>query len=88
MSFKSNFMYIGNDYGYNKKNFNLIEKFDNIQSQNLKVKNEPIKKENIIRENIKIKTETNKKEINDFPLAWTCYRNNEGGWTCPMRGDK
>ena len=43
MSFKSNFMYIGNDYGYNKKNFNLIEYFDNIQSQNLKVKNETIK---------------------------------------------
>lgn len=26
--------------------------------------------------------------VNTFPLAWTCYKDNQGKWCCPLRGDK
>ena len=92
-----NYFYINSDYGYNKKDFKLIENFENtclldskkIDSNNIsntELNNNQNKFNNI---NIKeSKKYTNiKKTVNTFPLAWTCYQNN-GEWICPMRGDK
>ena len=86
MSFKSNFMCISSDYGYNKKDFNLINENTksekNVNFNNLK-NNKVIEKKVI--ENFSSKSN---QEVNTFPLGWTCYRNNNGKWICPMRGDK
>ena len=29
-----------------------------------------------------------KNNINTFPLAWTCYKDKNNCWNCPLRGDK
>jgi hypothetical protein len=92
MSFKSSFMCINDSYGYNKKDFSLIEKDDNSYNkynkynQNILMAQHLTNDKSIIKDNIK----RNNQNIsqNNFPLAWTCYKNNQGGWTCPMRGDK
>jgi uncharacterized protein (UPF0305 family) len=28
-----------------------------------------------------------KEQVNDFPLAWTCIKNKDGSYYCPLRGD-
>ena len=92
----NNYFYINYDYGYNKKDFNLIEKFENtcIDSKNIdtsnNISNTQLNNHNQNKfNNINIKKHIHKqkKPVNTFPLAWTCYQNN-GKWVCPMRGDK
>ena len=26
--------------------------------------------------------------VNTFPMAWTCYKDKQNNWVCPLRGDK
>lgn len=89
MSFKSSFMCINDSYGYNKKDFSLIEKIDNSYNkynQNTLISQHLTNDKSIIKDNTNRNNHNNLQ--NNFPLAWTCYKNNQGGWTCPMRGDK
>lgn len=88
MSFKSSFMCINDSYGYNKKDFSLIENFENScnkYNQNILIP-QNLTNKSIIKDNIKVNNQNSSQ--NNFPLAWTCYKNNQGEWTCPMRGDK
>lgn len=92
----NNYFYINSDYGYNKKDFHLIEKNENtsIDSKNIdssnNISNTQLNNHNQNKfNNINLKNhiQKHKKSVNTFPLAWTCYQNN-GEWICPMRGDK
>ena len=90
-----NYFYINSDYGYNKKDFTLIENFDTNSKNENKIE---VNKRNLdyIRHQSYL---TNKKKenntsvknnntpANNFPLAWTCYKSGNE-WVCPMRGDK
>tara|TARA_Y100000589_G_C27078845_1_gene598714 strand:+ start:968 stop:1168 length:201 start_codon:yes stop_codon:yes gene_type:complete len=29
-----------------------------------------------------------KEKVNNFPMAWTCYKDKQGNFICPLRGDK
>ena len=93
MDYKNNFFYINSDYGYNKKDFTLLETFENKKKNNEKQQHDMNNKKykitkQVNRENNIVKNNTIQNKVNTFPLAWTCYKNNSGGWTCPMRGDK
>ena len=82
-------MCINDSYGYNKKDFSLIENFDNSSNkynQNILMQQHLTNDKSIIKDNINKNNQIISQ--NNFPLAWTCYKNNQGGWTCPMRGDK
>tara|TARA_Y100000991_G_scaffold214778_1_gene203321 strand:+ start:1021 stop:1320 length:300 start_codon:yes stop_codon:yes gene_type:complete len=94
----NNYFYINSDYGYNKKDFRLIENFENINVKNTninskniyynkKLNNQLIQVNKNNQLNQKFTKLTNKEEpVNTFPLAWTCYKSNDK-WICPMRGD-
>ena len=92
----NNYFYINSDYGYNKKDFKLIENFENtnIESKNFNCSpNISDTQLNVYNQNkfnqidIKKVIHKQKNPVNTFPLAWTCYQKN-GEWVCPMRGDK
>ena len=48
------------------------------------ISNKDKKKEKKIVEQ---KKNNQKKHINTFPMAWTCYKLENGKWKCPLNGD-
>jgi hypothetical protein len=89
----NNYFYINSDYGYNKRDFTLIEKIEteykNVNEIKENKKNyDCVKHQNHINNKKKINNVTNNNmPTNNFPLSWTCYESNNK-WICPMRGDK
>mgnify|MGYP001187947885 CR=1 FL=1 len=62
---------------------NLYFELDNNKNENYNLlENKVTKKSNDTK-----KLSKGKKAVNNFPLAWTCYKKN-GKYICPMRGDK
>lgn len=89
------YMEINNNYGWDNNDFMLYPNEitynqnkeivkNNNKTTNLNNNIISHKINNICNNNKSIKK---KEKLNDFPMAWTCYKNNEGNWICPLRGD-
>jgi len=70
-----------NNQNINQNNLNK----NNVNNHHLKICNTNHKQKKDLE--IKIKKKE-KEKVNDFPMAWTCYKDNHGNWICPLRGDK
>lgn len=88
---QQNYFQISSDYGYNKRDFTLLENFETNYSKinEIEVKKNKydcLKCPQNISNKKKTNIITNDNVSNNFPLAWTCYKSNNK-WICPMRGD-
>lgn len=69
-------------------NFSVFEEYQEPKIEHFKNRKEHFyqnkKNKNISNDNI---SNDNNTPINNFPLAWTCYKDHNNKWCCPMRGD-